>query len=172
MKLRKAIFFICSFFVALNSSAQWVEPGMENPVIWTSSVQKQNDSIYKLIVQAHPSPGWYFYSQEEPGEGGPLPTRFTFNSAESQYELLGPTLEPEGVANYDPVFGMDIKYFKERATFTQTIKIKPGTNPVVEAEVFFRLAIMKNALPLELHVYNLICRNPDQILDFLKPFRI
>lgn len=138
MKVCTLIFFLCSFFLAINSSAQWVDREMENPVMWTSSVQKQNDSIYKLIVKAHPTPGWYFYSQEEPEEGGPLPTRFSFNSAEEQYELLGPTVEPEGVAAYDPVFGMDIKYFKDRTTFTQTIKVKPGTSPDVEADVFFQ----------------------------------
>lgn len=138
MKVCNLMFFLCSFLLAIDSSAQWVDQGMENPVMWTSSVQKQNDSIYTLILKAHPSPGWYFYSQEEPVDGGPLPTRFSFNSAEEQYELLGPTIEPEGVATYDPVFEMAIKYFKDRTTFTQTIKVKPKTNPNVEADIFFQ----------------------------------
>ena len=111
---------------------------IQNPVTWKASVEKQNDSIYNLIFEAHLEPGWHFYSQEEPEEGGPLPTEFSYNNVEANYELVGPTTEPGVAAIYDPVFEMDIKYFEDQATFVQTIKVEPGTNPTVTAEVFFQ----------------------------------
>lgn len=111
---------------------------IENPVTWKASIEKQNDSLYNLIFQAELEPGWHFYSQEEPKEGGPLPTEFSFNNVEGNYELVGPTTEPEVAAIYDPVFEMDIKYFEGQAKFIQPIKIKPGSTPIVKAEVFFQ----------------------------------
>ncbi len=111
---------------------------IKKPVTWEASVEQENDSIYNLIFKATLEQGWHFYSQEEPEEGGPFPTEFSFNQEEAAYELVGSTVEPDLPAVFDPVFEMDIKYFEDAATFVQKIKVKPGADPTIEAQVLFQ----------------------------------
>lgn len=113
------------------------DSGIKNPITWKASIEQENDSIYKLIFQADLEPGWHLYSQDEVEAGGPLPTEFSFNSDSGKYKLIGETSEPAGTALFDPVFEMDIKYFEDKATFIQKIKVSSTEASVVEAEVFF-----------------------------------
>ena len=128
---------------------------IEDPVTWEASVEKQNDSIYHLIFSAELESGWHFYSQEEVEEGGPLPTSFSYNAEAAGYELVGETIEPEGTALFDPVFQMDIKYFKDQVSFVQAIKVSPGANPKVEAEVFFQACDEEKCLAPEVVPFTL-----------------
>ena len=155
--LNFGIFLFCVLtFSALNVSAQISgQQKIENPVTWTASVEKQNDSIFTLVFEAYLESGWHFYSQEEPEEGGPLPTEFSYNAREAGYELVGSTLELEGVTAYDPVFEMDIKYFKDHAVFVQTIRVSPGANPPVKAEVFFQACDKDKCLAPEIVPFTL-----------------
>lgn len=113
-------------------------PNNMNPINWTYSVEKQNDSIHNLIFTAAIEPGWHLYSQQEVEAGGPLPTKFTFIPSEV-YTLKGVTQEPEGTALYDSVFQMKIKYFSGHATFVQPIKVVSMEKREIEAEVFFMM---------------------------------
>ncbi len=120
-----------------------------NPVEWTAEVEQKNDSIYDLIFTAKMESGWHLYSQEEVAAGGPLPTEFSFNTEEANYELVDETREPDGVALFDPVFEMDIKYFEDEVEFVQTIKVKPEALPTVEASVFFMVCDEEQCLAPE-----------------------
>lgn len=133
------LFFIISFF---NARAQVFDQSgqssnIQNPVEWEALVEKQNDSVYHLIFKAEMEEGWHLYSQEEVGEGGPLPTEFSFNDSPESYQLLGKTTEPDGTALFDPVFQMDIKYFEEEVSFIQPIQVLTSGLPGIQAEVFF-----------------------------------
>lgn len=130
-----------------NESSQ--TSGILNPVEWEASVEQQNDSVYHLKFTANLEEGWHLYSQEEPEEGGPLPTEFSYNDSPETYELLGETQEPEGVALYDPVFDMDIKYFEGEVTFVQPVKVLSTTLPQVEAEVYFMVCDEEQCLAPE-----------------------
>lgn len=150
--MKNLILTVLFFVTGLTASAQIFdqeESGIQNPVTWEASVEQNNDSIYELVFTANLEPGWHLYSQEEVEVGGPLPTEFSFNSEAGDYELLGETVEPEGVALFDPVFEMDIKYFEDEVEFVQRIKIKPGTNPTVEASVFFMVCDEERCLAPE-----------------------
>ncbi|SDL08267.1 thiol:disulfide interchange protein DsbD [Salinimicrobium catena] len=120
-----------------------------NPVKWTAEVEQRNDSIYDLVFTAKMESGWHLYSQEEVAAGGPLPTEFNFNAEEGNYELIGETREPDGVALFDPVFEMNIKYFEDEVEFGQTIKVKPEALPTVEASVFFMVCDEEQCLAPE-----------------------
>ena len=120
-----------------------------DPVAWEATVEQQNDSVYQILFTATLEPGWHLYSQEEADEGGPLPTEFTFDTSSGDFELIGETKEPDGVALFDPVFGMDIKYFEDEVTFTQAVKVKPGKTPEVNAEVFFMVCDEEQCLAPE-----------------------
>lgn len=143
------VFFFAAGFTASAQIFNQEESGIQNPVTWKAAVEQKNDSIYELVFTAILEPGWHLYSQEEVEVGGPLPTEFSFDSETGNYELVGETVEPEGVALFDPVFEMDIKYFEDEVDFVQTVKTEPGKNPVVEASVFFMVCDEEQCLAPE-----------------------
>lgn len=105
-----------------------------DPVKWTASFEKISDTEYDLIATAEIDSGWHLYSQDVP-ENGPIPTTFTFEASDS-YKLIDNTLEAEGITKEDPVFEMEIKYFKGKTIFKQRISIDSEL-PVVKATVEF-----------------------------------
>ncbi|MFD0975825.1 protein-disulfide reductase DsbD family protein [Salinimicrobium gaetbulicola] len=145
------IFFLFISFTLTGNAQIFDQQESEiiNPVDWKASVEQENDSIYKLIFKADLEPGWHLYSQEEVEAGGPLPTEFSFNAEEENYELLGETEEPDGTALFDPVFEMDIKYFEDEVSFVQRIKVDAAKLPNVKAEVFFMVCDEEQCLAPE-----------------------
>ena len=156
--MRSIITCLFVLFIFTSTSAQnFGEPpsGIVDPVEWEATIEKQNDSLYHLVFDARLEEGWHLYSQEEVGEDGPIPTEFTYNFPEGAYELAGPTQEPAGVALFDPVFQMDIKYFEDRVTFTQPIKVLSEETPAIEAEVFFMVCDDEQCLAPEIVAFTL-----------------
>ena len=150
--MRNILLGFLFFTTALTANAQLFdqqESEILNPVTWTAAVEQKNDSIYDLIFKAELEPGWHLYSQEEVETGGPLPTEFSFSAEEGIYELVGETVEPDGVALFDPVFEMDIKYFEDEVTFVQTVKVIGNSSPTINAEVFFMVCDEEQCLAPE-----------------------
>ncbi|MCF4101315.1 thioredoxin family protein [Gillisia sp. M10.2A] len=149
----KYLLTLVIFFTALFTSQAQVfshedkEPEISDPVKWDAKLEKQNDSIYKIIFTATIEKGWHMYSQEV-GEDGPIPTTFTYTSSPETYELIQETKEPNIEAVFDDVFGMDIKYFEDEAVFTQLIKVIDATS-IIEAEVEFMACDDSRCLPPE-----------------------
>ena len=141
--------FLTTAFTANAQLFDQQDSEILNPVTWTAAVEQKNDSIYDLIFKAELEPGWHLYSQEEVEAGGPLPTEFSFNTEAGTYELVGETVEPDGVALFDPVFEMDIKYFEDEVSFVQTVKVLGGSSPTIEAEVFFMVCDEEQCLAPE-----------------------
>ncbi len=104
--------------------------GLENPVSWTSDVQKTGATEYTVNYKAVIEQGWAIYSQFV-GDGGPIPTSLTFNTDENA-QLVGKATETSGhkIDGMDPVFQMEVTKFKEEVTFTQKLTIKDPTKPV------------------------------------------
>lgn len=121
------------------------EQQIEEPIIWDSHLEQENDSIYKISFTAKLEKGWHLYAQDI-GDEGPIPTRFTFNSSGTSYELVGETSEPNVPTVFDDVFEMEIKYFEEEATFYQTIKVL-DKNAIIEVEVEFMVCNDTQCLP-------------------------
>jgi len=121
------------------------EQQIEEPITWDSHLEKENDSIYKLSFTAKLEKGWHLYAQDIDDEG-PIPTTFTFADAGKAYELIGETSEPNVPTIFDEVFGMEIKYFEEEATFYQTIKVL-DKDAVIEVEVEFMVCNDSQCLP-------------------------
>ncbi len=117
---------------------------MASPITWEASVEKKSDSLYTLIFTAQLEEGWHLYSQNV-GDDGPIPTTFTF-TPNPGYELVGEMQEPDIPAVYDEVFGMDIKFFKDRAVFEQEIKVLDPTQ-TIEVEVEFMVCDDTQCLP-------------------------
>ena len=91
------------------------------PVTWSFSSNKINDSEYELVFKADIDMHWHLYSQDIPMS--PPATTFTFNE-NSDYTLIGDVTEESAVVEeYDPNFEMTLKYFAHEAIFKQKIKL-------------------------------------------------
>lgn len=126
---------------------------MADPIKWEASVKKEKDSIYLILFTAKLEEEWHLYSMDV-GEGGPIPTTFTFAISEG-YELFGEMQEPNVPTIYDEVFEMEIKYFKERAVFRQRVKVlDPST--VIEVEVEFMVCDDERCLPPDVAPFHIM----------------
>lgn len=116
--LKKVIRFIltCNLF-AVGLQAQII-----NPVKWSFSVSQKNSTEATLILKAKIDKGFHVYSQDVNPDVGPIPTSFTFNP-DKNYTLSGKTGEGKPFEEFDPNFGIPLKYFSDEATFTQKIKL-------------------------------------------------
>jgi len=119
---------------------------MYNPVKWTTTVEKISDKEYVLKAKAVIQSGWHLYGQYIE-EGGPSPTAFTFKNQPKKFELIGKTTEDKGHETVDKIFDMKIKYFEDKALFTQKIKFISDDISNISAEVDFMVCDDSNCLP-------------------------
>ncbi|MBB4804675.1 thiol:disulfide interchange protein DsbD [Flavobacterium nitrogenifigens] len=119
---------------------------MYNPVKWSTSVEKTGDKEYVLKAQAVIQSGWHLYGQYIE-EGGPSRTAFTFKNTKKNFELVGKTTEEKGHEVVDKIFDMKIKYFEDKALFTQKIKFTSDAISNVAGEVEFMVCDDSNCLP-------------------------
>ncbi|MEP6931492.1 MAG: cytochrome c biogenesis protein CcdA [Flavobacterium sp.] len=119
---------------------------MYNPVKWSTSVEKISDKEYILKAKAIIQSGWHLYGQYIE-EGGPSPTAFTFKNTAKKFELIGKTSEDKGHETVDKIFDMKIKYFEDKAIFTQKIKFTSDEIVNVAADVDFMVCDDSNCLP-------------------------
>lgn len=139
MNLKK-ILLLCLLAFAFNVNAQ-----VFDPVKWETKTEKISDSEYNLISTATIEAGWHLYSQIVP-EGGPIATAFNYTT-DSDIELLSNTKEEDGHTVDDPVFDMKIKFFENKAEFTQRIKILNKELSIVKGEVEFMVCDDEKCMP-------------------------
>ncbi len=135
---------LISLFVAFISVISGQSQVLE-PVKWSTSTEKISDAEYDLIVYAVIDDSWHLYSQNVP-EDGPIPTTFTFESNKN-YKLSGTISEDKGKTIFDPVFGMQIKFFEKKAEFRQRIKLLNQELSIVKGEVEFMVCDDERCLP-------------------------
>ncbi len=139
--MMKRIILLAVLLVSvINVSAQILEP-----VKWSTNVNKISDTEYELVAIATIDSGWHLYSQNVP-EGGPIATSFSYEG-NGNYLKKGNTKEGQGVTVDDPIFNMRIKYFSDKATFKQRIKLKTKEAFKVKASVEFMVCDDKRCLP-------------------------
>lgn len=118
----RKILFIASMFIAVNLSAQVIEP-----IKWNFE-HRQNGREAELVFTATMEEGWHLYDTYLP-EGGPIPTEFVYADS-SLFELVGPLQKnPEPVEKFDNIFMLNLRFFSNVAVFTQKILLK-NDNPV------------------------------------------
>ena len=127
-------------FMAVLSFAQ------ESPVKWTSSAQKVDGGQYKVTITASVPAPWHIYSQNI-GDGGPVPTSFTFTK-NPLLTLVGKTKESGKMQTvHDKNFDMDVKYYADKVSFTQLVKVKGGVKTNLSGEVNFMVCNDHECLP-------------------------
>lgn len=116
-----------------------------DPVKWETSVVKISETDYDLVATATIDAGWHLYSQTVP-ENGPIPTSFKFTPNKA-YQKRGNTKEETGHTVQDKVFDMEIKYFDNKASFKQRVRLKGKTPLKVEGIVEFMVCNDSSCLP-------------------------
>ena len=110
-----------------------------DPVKWTSSIKKLNDTDYELVYTATLEDKWHIYSQNNKEPMGPIPTEITFKDNENNdYKTIGNLEESTTITKYENAFAMDVTYFEKQAIFTQKIKVLNPAIKKIEAEVYYQ----------------------------------
>lgn len=130
----------------LSASALPQNPGILDPIDWTSSIEQNGDEA-TLKFTATLDEGWHLYSQFlDPDKIGPIPTTFSIKT-DKNFSLQGKVKEPQPKVEYDPNFDMELGYFSKKVTFTQKIKIKSEKDFKIKAEVEFMVCDDMRCLP-------------------------
>jgi thiol:disulfide interchange protein DsbD len=119
----------------------------QKPVTWSYSTKIVNDSIAELVITANIEKTWHLYSQDIP-EGGPIPTTFVITKS-ADFALLGKIKEGKAHEEYDANFDMVLKYFENKAVFTQRIQRLSTKDFVVKGELEFMTCDDHMCLPPE-----------------------
>jgi thiol:disulfide interchange protein len=131
---------------AWTAATGGINNGIENPVTWSLTVEKNSDREYTLAYKATLEKGWYIYSQFL-DEGGPEPTEFVLDESDN-VEAAGKVAEQSGhkVEGYDPMFDMNITKYKGEAVFTQKITVQDASQHV-SGYVYFMTCDDTKCLP-------------------------
>ena len=102
-------------------SALVLHAQMIDPVHFTSELKTGKGAEAEIVFHATIDNGWHVYSTDI-GKDGPIEATFNIVKMDGA-ELVG-KLEPRGnvIRKMDKLFGMELKYFENEATFVQEIK--------------------------------------------------
>ena len=112
-----------SFFLFFLISLSF-ESYSQEKVLWSYHYDETNE---ELVLDAQIADGWHIYSQVINEGIGPIPTSFTYFE-NSDVKLIGKTIEPESIREYDENFEGELNFFKENATFKQKMKVSTSTS--------------------------------------------
>ena len=113
----KGIVLIISIFLSAVSFGQ-------EKITWSFSFDQELSAI---TIDADIEEGWHLYSQVLNNEFGPIPTKFEYVRNES-YKLVGGTLEPQSIKEYDENFEGDMSFFKDKVSFVQKVENTNATS--------------------------------------------
>ena len=110
-------------------------------ISWDYSHEQISENEVELIFFAKIDKTWKLYSQFKYDSTlleAPLPLEFHFDASDS-YELLGETKENTPSEAFDPIFEISVKYFKNRATFKQKIKVLSKEKIEINGTLFWQI---------------------------------
>ena len=120
----KKYFLLLFLFFGWATFAQ----GEEEPVQWTTSIERLSATEAVLHFNAAIKEKWHLYSLKE-FEDGPLPTEFTFVFDSLKIGLKGEMESSLPQVEFDQIFEIDLPFFEEEASFSQAIVL---LDPAVE----------------------------------------
>lgn len=114
--MKRIVFSILIAVVSIVVQAQMVEP-----VHFTTELKEGAKGEAEIIFSATIDKGWHVYSTAL-GSDGPVSASFHAEKLDG-VKLVGP-LKARGkeLKQYDHMFGMELRYFEQRATFVQRIR--------------------------------------------------
>ena len=120
----KKTFLLSCLLMVLGLTTAFAQ--IQDPVQFKSEWKKISDTEAQIVFTGVIDDGWHVYSTDLP-DGGPISATFNTDTMEG-IELDG-KLMPEGkeIEAFDKVFDMNLRYFEEKATFVQKLKITAAT---------------------------------------------
>jgi DsbC/DsbD-like thiol-disulfide interchange protein len=132
--------------LALASLTSVVFAQAENPVKWTFTAKKIDNTTYEVHLTAKVEDGWHIYSQSTP-DGGPTATSIAF-VRNPLITLEGPAKEVGKLEeHFEPLFGVEVRQFSGKVNFVQTVKIKPGAKTSIRGSVTFMTCNDESCIP-------------------------
>ena len=140
--MKKKFILSCLLMVVCLTSAF---AQIQDPVQFKTELKKISDTEAQIIFTGTIDAGWHVYSTDLP-EGGPISA--TFNTDKMEGIELDGKLTPEGkeIQNYDKMFEMNVRYFEDKATFVQKLKIT-AANYFIEGYFQYGSCNDENCLP-------------------------
>lgn len=92
------------------------------PVTSSHTVQAVSSDTIRLVFNLNISDGWHVYSTDLP-KGGPTSAVIEFDSISGAEPVNGIRFTGTEISQQDPVFGMNVRFFKNKVTFTQDIHL-------------------------------------------------
>lgn len=128
--MKKLTLLVFTYFIAFSALAQIIEP-----IKWTFD-SKQNGRDVELIFEASIDENWHLYDTYLP-EGGPIATQVVFEDS-TLFEFAGELeKDPQPVEKFDNIFQLNLRFFSERATLTQKIRLKSDDPAEIKGYVLF-----------------------------------
>ena len=105
---------------------------MSDPIRFRSKMNLLKGNEAEIVFSATIDAGWHVYSTDL-GDGGPISA--TFNTVKMEGAETVGKLQARGneKKQYDQLFGMDVRYFEQSATFVQKIRF---TRPDYDIDCF------------------------------------
>ena len=140
MTKRLLFYWLLSVLLNLPIIAQ-----IQEPIKFNTEWKQNTDTEAEIIFNAKIDNGWHVYSTEL-GDGGPISATFNIDKIEGA-EIIG-KLTPIGneIDEMDPIFGMRVRYFKDKATFIQKVKIT-DKNYLIKGYLEYGACNDENCLP-------------------------
>jgi len=118
----------------------------KDPVKWTWNATKKSDKVYEITYTAVIERPWHIYSQTTP-KGGPVPTKFVYKT-NPLITITGIPKENGKLQNkHEEVFDVDVKYFDNTVTFTQTVNLKSAVKTNITGNIEYMVCNDKECLP-------------------------
>lgn len=119
--------------------AQHTPTALSKTPEWKTTLSKKDAKIGDEVTITFTSAiekNWYMYSNDFDPNLGPIAAEFTFEKSDA-YKLIGKATPVGAHKHFEEVWNGDVSIFKNKAVFTQKIKIlKP--NPVVKGGIYFQ----------------------------------
>ena len=131
--MKKFAYLLLFLFSFIGAKAQ-----VQDPVKWTSKIEKKSDTEYVLVFNATIEKNWHMYSQFS-NENGSLPMVITFNNSEGNYEPAKHAEESPTVVRFNDTFGVDETMWDEKATLKHTIKVTNPENDLVQVRLDYQV---------------------------------
>jgi len=118
----------------------------QSPVTWSFDSKKMSDDVYEIKITAIIEDEWHVYSQITP-KGGPVPTSISFTK-NPLVVLDGLTKETGSLEqHFEPLFGVDVKQYSGKVSFTQLVKLKAKVKLLLNGSVNFMTCNDRECLP-------------------------
>ena len=95
---------------------------MVDPVHFKSELKtKEGSDMGEIVFTATIDPGWHVYSTDL-GQDGPIEATFNVVKMEGAEKVGKLTPRGKEIKKFDEMFGMELKFFEQAATFVQKVK--------------------------------------------------